>query len=180
VRQIIAVCPVLDPQHTLLALETGPWIYRHYFLRKWRASLQRKANVHPDLLMRLTWHAQHTLTAMTDHFVRGHTHFKELQHYLAGYAITGDRLNELQFPAYVLLAEDDPVIPVSDWHKVNHHHLLRCTTTSHGGHCGFILDWSFNGWIEQHIAEVLRESLGECWNRPATIDATPKHNQEHE
>ena len=177
VKQIIAVCPVLDPSKTLQALEQGPWFYRQYFLRKWRESLQRKANVHPDLQPRLHWQGQNTLTDMTDHFVRSHTDFHDLQAYLAGYAITGNRLQRLRFPAHVILADDDPVIPVEDWQHVAPSALLHCERTRYGGHCGFITDWSFNGWIEQRIAEVLRVTLAEVLNTQATIDASRDRNQ---
>ncbi len=172
IKKIVAVCPVLDPEKTLQALEHGPWLYRHYFLRKWRQSLQRKANVYPDLFQDLRWRQQKTLTAMTDHFVRGHTEFGDLKHYLSGYAITGKRMQQLRFPTHVILAEDDPVIPVADWQSVAHHPMLHCERTRYGGHCGFISDWSLNGWIEQRVADVLRIALGECFNNQATIDAS--------
>lgn len=180
VRGIVAVCPVLDPHATLIALEQGPWLYRHYFLRKWRQSLRRKAKVHPTLLADLSWQAQRTLTAMTDHFVRGHTEFDDLERYLAGYAITGSRLRELICPAHVILAADDPVIPIADWARVDHGGRIECERTAHGGHCGFIADWSFNGWIEQRIAEVLRTTLGYVPNTQATIAALPDRDLENE
>ena len=37
--RVIAICPVLRPHSTMAALESGWWVYRHYFLRRWRRSL---------------------------------------------------------------------------------------------------------------------------------------------
>ena len=48
-RQVVAVCPVLEPAHTLAALENGWTVYRSYFLAKWRRSLRKKAEAFPDL-----------------------------------------------------------------------------------------------------------------------------------
>ena len=41
--KVVAVCPVLRPSSTMRALEDGLWVYRHYFLRRWRRSLLAKA-----------------------------------------------------------------------------------------------------------------------------------------
>jgi predicted alpha/beta-fold hydrolase len=114
---------------------------------------------------------------MTDHFVRGHTEFADLSHYLAGYAVTGSRLRDLRFPAHEILADDDPVIPIVDLQYVQHSPLLHCERTRFGGHCGFISNWSFSGWIEQRIAEVLRTTLSHVRNTQATI--APSRERDH-
>jgi len=44
-----AVCPVLDPEHTLMQLERGFALYRRYFIWKWRRSLRRKQAAWPQL-----------------------------------------------------------------------------------------------------------------------------------
>ncbi|MEZ5596508.1 MAG: alpha/beta fold hydrolase [Pseudomonadales bacterium] len=45
----LAVCPAIDPGDTLHQIDHGPGalVYRNYFVRKWRASLVRKAQAFP-------------------------------------------------------------------------------------------------------------------------------------
>ena len=58
--------------------------------------------------------------------------------YLAGYAITGDRLTTLAAPATVLTSLDDPIIDAVDLARLARSPRLDIVTTAHGGHCGFI------------------------------------------
>ncbi len=133
-----AISPVLDPAATLVALERGWYLYRRYFVRRWSGSLRRKRRAWPDLpdfepLLRTG-----DLRAMTDGLVRQFTDFKNLDTYLEGYAITGQRLAKLRFPAAILLAEDDPMIPAADLARLAPSPLLTVVRTRHGGHCGFV------------------------------------------
>jgi len=75
---------------------------------------------------------------MTDGLVRQFTDFKSLGDYLNGYTITGSRLATLRFPASVLLAEDDPMIPAGDLARLAPSPYLGVVRTRHGGHCGFV------------------------------------------
>lgn len=155
IREIIAVCPVLDPAATLNALERGPFLYREYFLHKWRRSLQRKAALFPDLKFALNWRALPTLTAMTEHFVQHHTDYADLASYLRGYALVGERLQQLRFSAHMILTEDDPVIPIAQAQDLARSPLLSILRMRYGGHCAFVQDWRLNGWIEPYIAARL-------------------------
>ena len=56
----------------------------------------------------------------------------------SGYTITGKRLATVRFPAAILLAEDDPMIPAADLARMAWSPLLTVLRTRHGGHCGFI------------------------------------------
>ncbi len=47
--RVVAICPVLRPHSTMRALEEGLWVYREYFLRRWRRSLLAKAACFPEL-----------------------------------------------------------------------------------------------------------------------------------
>ncbi len=75
---------------------------------------------------------------MTEGLVRQFTDFSSLEAYLDGYAVTGRRLETLRFPATILLAEDDPIIPASDLERLAPSPLLTVLRTSCGGHCGFM------------------------------------------
>ena len=148
---VVAVCPVLDPARTMFALDNGAFIYQHHFLRKWRDSLHKKKAAFPrtynfSRLERFT-----TLTEMTEYFVSEYTEYPSLDVYLQGYALTGQRLQSLRVPAHMLLAEDDPVIPISDIGRVHIAESLRIDRSAYGGHCGFIDGYDLHGWADGYI-----------------------------
>ena len=110
--QVIAVSPVLDPGETLLALQRGFPGYELYFVRKWLRSLRKKqAGMARHLrLSRAGTHAgpeEHDRGAGA----RSTPTLRVLEDYLNGYAITGERLAQLDVPASILTSLDDPIIP---------------------------------------------------------------------
>jgi uncharacterized protein len=138
VAAVAAVSPVLDPARTLVALETGFFAYNSYFVRKWLRSLLKKQAAWPGeydfgAVARLT-----DLRRMTAMLVEQFTDFPSLDHYLAGYAITGGRLETIEVPATVVTAADDPIIPVGDIERLARPKHLTLTITRHGGHNGFL------------------------------------------
>ncbi len=135
--QAVAISPVIDPAVTLTALERGWSVYRRHFVGRWSRSLRRKQRLWPvhdftDML-RLA-----DLRGMTAGLVERCTDFPDLDAYLQGYAITGERLAQLSAPAAVLLSEDDPIIPAADAARMAASPRLTVTRTHFGGHCGFI------------------------------------------
>lgn len=154
IEQVAAICPVLEPQATLQALDHGPLPYRLYFLRRWRRSLERKREAFPDLYDFGPLGRFRTLRAMTDYFVRHHTEYPDLVTYLRGYAITGDRLARLAVPAEILLAEDDPVIPFRDAAALARSPALTIRRSRNGGHVGFLADYRLTSWLDEYVAGV--------------------------
>jgi hypothetical protein len=138
VRGVVAVSPVLEPAATLLALEHGPPLYRRNLVRRWSRSLRAKQRAWPGVhdfseLLRLS-----DLRRMTAGLVRSQTQFADLEAYLQGYAITGERLTGLRTRCSVLLAEDDPLIPIADVHRLAFSPSLAVWCSRYGGHCGFL------------------------------------------
>lgn len=156
--RVIAVCPVLRPASTMCALDGGLWLYRRYFLSRWRQSLAEKAQAFPRVYRFGDLNRFETLTATTEFFVEHYTEFESLDEYLTGYAITGDRLADLTVSSRVIVAADDPVIPVADLADVARPDLLEITVTDRGGHCGFA-DSAFGPtWIDREILADLCEN----------------------
>lgn len=154
VAKVVAICPVLDPRRTLSALDGGlPW-YRTYFLRKWSASLERKRMVFPQLYDFGELSRFRTLREMTDYFVRHYTDYADLDTYLRGYAVTGPRLAGLAVPGEILLAEDDPVIPVEDAADLPRLPTLTVHCSRHGGHCGFLRDYRLRSWLDDYLLQA--------------------------
>ncbi len=153
-QQVVAVCPVLEPAHTLQALESGWFAYRHYFLLKWRRSLLRKEACFPELYDFSHLGELKTLTAITDHFVQSHSGFPDLPTYLKGYALTGDVLADLQVPCHILFAGDDPMIPVADLDRIARPEALTVSVTPQGGHCGYMETYRLTSWVERQIGNL--------------------------
>ncbi|MDP6674072.1 MAG: alpha/beta fold hydrolase [Gammaproteobacteria bacterium] len=159
---VVAICPVLDPACTLAALDNGAFIYRYYFLKKWRASLEKKKAAFPFRYDFSRLERFSTLTEMTDYFVRHYTEYSNLKKYLRGYALTDNRLLHLKTPTHVLLAEDDPVIPIADINRVGASNYLQVVQSRYGGHCGFIDGYNLHGWVDSYIVNSFAVCDSSC------------------
>jgi predicted alpha/beta-fold hydrolase len=156
IERVIAISPVLDPAITMRTLELGFPVYHGYFVGKWSRSLARKQLAWPehydfDELLRTR-----NLREMTRQLVARHTEYPTMDDYLAGYAITGDRLATLAAPATVLIALDDPIIEANDLPRLARAPELEILTTAHGGHCGFIEGGlAASNWIDRTVVKLL-------------------------
>ncbi|HUO95632.1 MAG TPA: alpha/beta fold hydrolase [Steroidobacteraceae bacterium] len=154
-KQVVAVCPVLDPVHTLECLEHGSWIYRNYFVLKWRNSLVKKRRAWPDLYDLDELLADRNLTSMTERLVLRYSGFPDLMTYLTGYAIVGEVLAPLAVRARIIASLDDPIIPASDLARLAKSAALSITTTARGGHCGFIDGLRRESWADRQVLAIL-------------------------
>ena len=160
IDRVLAICPVLRPHSTMAALDGGLFVYRHYFLARWRRSLLEKAAIFPQLyrfgdLRRFT-----TLSATTAFFVENYTEFASLDDYLHGYAITGAVLEPLAVPTRIILAADDPVIPVTDLAALARPSSMSVSVLPRGGHCGFIDALTGPSWIDREAVADIRAAVG--------------------
>ncbi|HEX7081131.1 MAG TPA: alpha/beta fold hydrolase [Gammaproteobacteria bacterium] len=154
-RKVIAVCPVLHPHATMRALENGLWIYRRYFLSRWRRSLAAKAAAFPHLYDFGDLRRFRTLTATTAFFVERYTEFANLDAYLEGYSLTGPVLADLAVPARLIAARDDPVIPHDDLAAIARTDALEVTLLPRGGHCGFVESFRLTSWVDERLVAEL-------------------------
>ncbi|HEY7872297.1 MAG TPA: alpha/beta fold hydrolase [Rudaea sp.] len=154
-----AVCPVISPRAGLRAIESAPWIYEFYFMRKWRESLRRKQALFPDRELFARTELRGGMRDLTRQLVERHTDFGTLENYLDGYSIAGDTLAALTVAADILTAEDDPVIPVADFRAMKLAPSTELTIVPHGGHCGFIRDFSLHSWAEDFILARMQRRL---------------------
>ncbi|WP_158987327.1 YheT family hydrolase [Lysobacter panacisoli] len=156
---VAAVCPVLDPASTMDSMEHGLPLYLWYFERKWRGSLARKRELFPqthafdDNVLGLR------MRPLTQWMVERHTDFGTLERYFDGYSIAGDRLSALQVPASILMAEDDPVIPVDTFRVLRLPNGARLEISPWGGHCGFLQSARLDGFAERWIARRVLEAI---------------------
>ncbi len=154
IARIIALSPVLEPAHTLRALESGWALYRNYFIWKWRRSLRQKQAAWPSLYNLEDVIRLNTLTDMTEQLACNYGGFPSLHDYLKGYAVTGDTLAGLTVPTRIIAAEDDPIIPATDLDRLARPPALEITRTRFGGHCGFYAGRG-DSWFVREVARTL-------------------------
>ena len=92
---------------------------------------------------------------LTAWMVERHTDFDDLDAYFDGYSIAGERLAGLQVPADILMAADDPVIPLRDFRDWRPGGEVRLELAPRGGHCGFLENRRFDGYAERWVARRL-------------------------
>ena len=157
---VVAICPPVDPAHAMDALNRGWFVYERYFFNKWRNSLKRKLECFPDLDYAADLAAARSLDDLNRIFIPAHTVYEDVDEYFRAYALVGDRLASLAMPAFAIATEDDPIIPVGDFERIDPIAALRIEIHRHGGHCGFIENLGARSWIEGRLLEILRKLPG--------------------
>lgn len=152
IGRIVAICPVIDPAKAMDSMEGSMGFYEWYFERKWTRSLLAKKACFPDLYGEETWHEIRGLRARTHHMAKTHG-YSGAEEYFDGYSIAKGRLSPLAVPATILTAEDDPVVPVCDFHELPDNPLLELLISRYGGHCAYLKNWSFDSAAEDLILE---------------------------
>lgn len=158
-EHVVAICPVLDPEHTLHRLERGWALYRRYFIWKWRRSLRQKQAAWPKAYDLGAALELDTLTGMTEHLVCRYGGFPSLAEYLQGYAIVGDALSSLAAPTRIIAAADDPIIPAADLARLARPAVLEVTCTELGGHCGYFEGGPGSTWLEREVLATLERDV---------------------
>ena len=151
----IGICPAINPGATLKALDEGPRLFHRYFIKKWRRTLQAKEAAWPGRYdFSDIWDLQ-SFVDITARFVERYTEYGKLETYLAQYTLTPAMLAASASPLAVIAAQDDPVVPYSDFHGLRDTDSLRFIAPRYGGHCGFIENFRLKSWAEHRVLELL-------------------------
>jgi predicted alpha/beta-fold hydrolase len=153
-KQVVAICPVINPYKTNRKLNDGLFIYHDYFNRKWRRALIKKQQYFPELNYTEQLKDLKTLDDMNDYFVPNHTDYERVDDYLNGYSITGNHLAKLTVPCHIISSRDDPVIEADHLQELATNENLSIELTEYGGHCGYIEGLSLNCWLDQRLVEI--------------------------
>jgi predicted alpha/beta-fold hydrolase len=157
-RYVFAVSPVLDPRKATDAMDRGFFLYRSYFLNKWKASLRKKQALFPHLYDYNDLMECKTLMEITERILPKYSSYPTPQEYFRTYTLTRRRFAELSVPLFVLTATDDPIIPVEDFHELEGNQHLHIHVERHGGHCGFLQDYRLRAWSQDLIHGTLLHS----------------------
>ncbi len=155
-HKVLAICPALNPHASDAALAAGPSLYREYFLGKWKKGLQRKQQLFPQHYRFKDVLDIRSITTLTDTLVRRHANFTGAPEYYDGYSLLGKALRTVDVPCYLLLAQDDPIVPVSDVSGLAPNTHLHITVSEYGGHCGFMSSLSGKRWADDWALQCLQ------------------------
>lgn len=157
VNACVAICPPTDPARAMDALNNGFFVYENYFFRRWRDSLRRKLDCFPEHDYANDLARAKTLDDLNRLLIPRHTIYDRVEDYFAAYALVGERLSTLVSPAYLIAAQDDPIIPVDDLARIEPIELLHIETCRFGGHCGFLQNLAAHSWAEDRILQILQQ-----------------------
>ncbi len=155
-ENVIAISPVLDPVKATEAIDGGFFVYRDYFVKKWKRSLVRKQRLFPERYDFSDILDLKTCMTITERVIPRYTRFRDVFEYFQTYTLTGADFSRLTVPVTILTAEDDPVIPVEDFRNLRGNSRLNLIIERYGGHCGFLQDLRLRVWFEGLIEGILR------------------------
>ncbi len=158
-KQVFAVSPPLDPYKTTLAIDKGLVLYRKYFLKKWKRSLKIKQQLFPEKYDFTDMLHAKTCMALTNDIMTFFPNFSSYREYFKLYTLEKKSFEHLSIPVSIFIAEDDPVIPLEDFHSLRENHFLKIFRQPYGGHCGFIDLFPCSRWYNNEISETLRSEL---------------------
>jgi uncharacterized protein len=162
-KGVMAVCPDIDPEACVTALEQrSNRIYHDYFVNSMKSRLRRKAKLFPDRFDISRLAAIRTLRGLDDAFTAPDGGYQSAQDY---YERTGARhvLAEIEVPTLIVTAKDDPFIPyrMFETPALQHNSNITLMAVESGGHCGFFQrrqPGEDRYWAENRLIEfIVRE-----------------------
>jgi len=154
-RHVVCISPLLDPLKSTVAVDRGPRIYRHYFMKKWKRSLKIKQDCFPGEYDFTAIRRLPTILDMTELLVRHYTDFPDYREYFNEYTIRHWDLTTVLRPVTIVASQDDPVIPPEDYHELRHNSMLSILMQPFGGHCGFLDPFPFGCWYERLLSDCI-------------------------
>jgi len=156
--KVIAVNPAANPASATDAIDRQR-PYRHYFRKRWLASLLAKEHFFPEFYDFAPLRAIPTIRGMTEWLVRHYAHaygdFQTADDYFAAYAVPADELAQLTVPVTIISAMDDPVIDANDLLAFKPHPMLARQLHPTGGHVGFVNIFPF----QHHLPKMVLDAL---------------------
>lgn len=152
-EKVVAICAPLNPHETTDLLNTRMKVYNAYFMRKWKNSLRKKAELFPEHYPNLDFLSQRDLWKVTQGLLPYMPEFRSVKHYFDGYTLTNDYLTSVQVPTTLLLAKDDPIIDHRASERMSVSEQVQIVKTDFGGHCGFFKNRKLEAWVDDYLVD---------------------------
>ena len=152
-RGVMAISPALDPSKSTDKIDGNP-LLRWYFLRKWKRSLMIKQELYPGLYDFSDVVMLDSTRAMTDILVARYGTYRDSNEYFRGYTLGADFFKDVRVPLTIVISRDDPVIPVSDFYRLQLSRNTDLVVHDYGGHNGFVYGVASATWYERRMSEL--------------------------
>ena len=158
-RGVAAVCPPLDLAACADALGLpANRLYQRYFMKKLRQSYRRRQRLRPDLYPPGREQGLSTVRQFDEVITAPSGGYRDAADYYER-SSAGPRLLDIDRPAFVLAAQDDPMVPghsVARWPLPASGRIHREMTPT-GGHVGFAGPTMAPGffWAAERVLDVL-------------------------
>jgi len=160
-KKVFSISPAIDPYKATLAIDKGPAVYRRYFMAKWKRSLRQKQKCFPAVYNFDGILHHNKLLPLTEAIMAWYPDFDNYREYFNLYTLTGNALAPLEMPVFIIMAQDDPAVPVEDFYHLPANPYLHVSIQRFGGHCGFIDPFPFGCWYERQIAKLIGQAEDE-------------------
>jgi len=154
IDRALAVCPPIDLHLSVLSMQQG-WakLYDRYFCRSCTRDVSARLRQRPDSVIPDGWFSRRprTLYEFDETYTAPVSGFESAADYYAR-SSANQFLPGISVPTLIIAAQDDPLIPFSQFRNADYSAGTHLQTPRHGGHLGFC---SFRGqhWLNQQIAE---------------------------
>jgi len=154
VDRAIAVCPPIDLHFSVIAMQQG-WakIYDRYFSSTCTRDVQRRVEQRPDTVVPEGWLARppRSLYEFDETFTAPVSGFLSAADYYAR-SSAGQFLPNIPIPTRIIAAQDDPLIPFSQFRNADYSPMSHLLAPRHGGHLGFC---TLRGqhWLDDQIVQ---------------------------
>ena len=155
---IVTISPLLDPDKATDKIDANP-LYRKYFVKKWRQSLEKKQRLFPHLYDFSGLLSQSTIRGLTDVLLSGYSPYGSTREYFQGYTLLRGALKETRIPTTLVASADDPIIPIEDFHTLETNQRMNLAIQQYGGHNGFIGGLSLQNWYEAEMVKLFNGLL---------------------
>jgi uncharacterized protein len=153
-KQVVAVCPPIDPKKAGEAIRYS-LIYNRYFVGKWRKSFGKKMQLFPEHRDNADVFDHDNIISLHEAFVPRYSDHPNATSYFKAYTLDEHVLKKMDSPCHLILAEDDPVVPVESIQLLPNLDGLTVETTAYGGHCGFLKNYRLYAWVDERIEQLL-------------------------
>lgn len=140
VRAVVAVCPTIDLERCVRAIERrANWPYHFNFVRNLKARMRRKVAVWPGSFDLSPLDRISTIRAFDDVYTAPSHGFGDAANYYqraSALRVAGD----IRIPALIVSAADDPFVPAEQFldPAVRENPHITVALPPHGGHCAFV------------------------------------------
>jgi predicted alpha/beta-fold hydrolase len=156
-EQVVAICPPADPAASGKAISDSP-IYNRHFVANWRSSFARKLQHFPELKAHADVFKLNDMLELHEAFVPRFSNHPNAASYFRAYRLGSENLQVLAVPCHVIMAKDDPVIPVQGADVLPDIAGLSVEFTDYGGHCGFLKNYSLSSWVDDRLLQLCASS----------------------